>query len=94
MIVFEKMATHKMHLSNPQKRRTASIKRNGHRELIRTFRMKVDELKIVRFVSVKKQSIDRKVDVESVVCFTGLKASVTALGSVNFIEREAETIYV
>ena len=81
-----------MILSRTQNNTTIKISRNGRIEEIRTFRIKVLELKIVRLESVKKQSILRKVEVVSVVCFTGLNASVTVLGSVSFIEREAETI--
>ena len=67
---------------------------NGHSELIKTFKIKVLELKIVRFVSVKKQSIERKVEVVSVVYFTGLNASVTSTGKVSFIDKDADTIWV
>lgn len=67
---------------------------NGNTEEIRTLRMKVLELKIVKFESVRKQSIDKNVDVVSVVCLTGLNASVTVEGRVSFIERDADTIWV
>jgi hypothetical protein len=76
LIVFDQIGTQSIHLKIPQKARTNITRIKGHIEVMRTFRIKVDELKTVRFVSVRKQSIERKVEVESVVCFTGLNTSV------------------
>ena len=65
----------------------------GHIDEIRTLSMNVLELKIVKFASYRKQSIERNVSVVSVVYFTGLNAELTDEGRVKFIDREALTIY-
>jgi hypothetical protein len=81
-----------MHLIKYQNTSTKKVRMKGIMEVMRTFKMKVEELKMMRFVSTRKQSIERNVEVESEVYLTGMNISETTAGSVNFIERVAETI--
>lgn len=70
------------------------MNKNGQIDDRITFKMKVLESKISRFKSLTKQSIERKTVVASVVYFTGLNIDVILVGSLIFIDKETDTIYV
>jgi len=50
------------------------------------------ELNTDKLAATRKQSIERKLEVLSVVYLTGLKIEVIVVGREKFMDREAETI--
>ena len=68
------------------------MKKRGTREERNTFRIKELSAKIVSLRSERKQSIDKKTEVVSVVALRGVKPALIVLGKERSSESVIETI--